>query len=66
MKDNLIVLDGGKTLGEMRESIESLKDMIPYMKEHYILMAELTRVRYEALLKEGFTPEQALELSKDL
>lgn len=42
-------------LREMRENMPALLDMA-------VMTAKLYRHKYEALLKEGFTPEQALRL----
>lgn len=63
-KDNLVVLPGGGH--EMKEFLEDFKKSLPEMKEYLKIGAELTRIKYKALLEEGFTPEQALELSKTL
>lgn len=34
--------------------------------ESYVLLARLIRAKYEALLQNGFTEDQALELCRDL
>ncbi len=49
----------------LKASTEMLKRSMPHLIEHAQLVAHLTRVRYEALTKEGFQPSEALELCKD-
>ncbi len=49
---------------DMRAAIEGLRRMLPDMLQHAELIAQVKRSYYQALVKEGFTPEQALELTK--
>jgi len=53
-------------LAEFKASVLDLKNKLPLMKEYIFMVAELTRARYNALLDEGFTEKQAIELSKTL
>jgi hypothetical protein len=47
-----------------RETLDRLLNEIPNMIEHIQIMAQLTKVKYDALIAEGFTETQALELCK--
>ena len=53
-------------LSELRAANLDLKSKLPLMKEYIFMVAELTRAKYNALLNEGFTEKQAIELSKAL
>lgn len=64
MDKKLTMIQGGNTPNEMKEAVRQLKSVMPDMIEHLILMAELTKVKYDALVQQGFTEAQALELSK--
>lgn len=61
-KDNLTPINGGGNKNPMHEIIDQMPQMIANMT----LVAQLTRAKYDALIVEGFTPEQALELSKTI
>lgn len=65
-KDNLRVLPGNATPSINKEQIRKMKEDLPLMKEYLQLAAELTKAKYEALKAQGFTPAEALELSKTL
>ena len=49
---------------EVKAAFEKLVRDMPVTIKHIALMAQLRKAAYDACLKEGFTPEQALELSK--
>ena len=51
---------------ELKKNLQDLHENMFILKEHMRLIAELTRAKYEALLKEGFSEKQALKLSKHL
>ena len=69
-RPKLVRLEDGQyyapDLTKLKVSILNLKSEMLLMKEHIFLMAELTRIRYNALLNEGFSEKQAIELSKTL
>lgn len=64
--DNLKLLKGSGKTNEIKEGIRTLQSNMADMKIHMGLVAQLTRVKYDALIIENFTPEQALELSKNI
>ena len=45
-------------------SLAKLRDQLPALQQYAQLMAQAHRAKYNALLKEGFTEAQALELCK--
>ncbi len=65
MDRNLTMLPGGGKPNEMKEAIKQLRSAMPDLIEHMKLMAELTKAKYDTLIEQGFTPEQAIELSKN-
>jgi hypothetical protein len=48
------------------QALKAIKEDWPAIVERYALFAAMHRTKYLALIKEGFTPEQALELAKTL
>ena len=60
--DNNKIFD--KDLAQLKTDIDRLKKRRDLLKEYLSLVAEMTRAKYKAMLKQGFTEEQALELSK--
>ncbi len=51
---------------EMRVALDAMKETLPLLKEFEELRAQQRWSKYEALIKVGFTEEQALELCKSL
>lgn len=45
-----------------KAAIENLRRILPEMLEHAALLAKIRRASYLALVQEGFTEAQALEL----
>lgn len=62
MKDNLTVLTG--TIDKQRAELEQLKRNLPTHIEFLAIHAQIIRARYLALVAQGFTEAQALELCK--
>ena len=65
-KSNLTVLNGKGIPDKLKESMIDMKAKMPIFIENIFLLVQLTRAKYNALLAEGFTEAQALELSKTL
>lgn len=64
--DDLFKLLPISVLSEMEIALVTLKEDLPAYKEFQAINATLTKNKYDLLVKEGFSPEQALELSKTL
>lgn len=60
------IVDLPKTGTDMKALIESVKREMSDQMEIVALLAKMTRHKYECLVAEGFTSEQALELSKPM
>jgi len=58
----LVALPGGGNPDAMRLLRENLESVIEYQE----IKAQIQRAKYNALTEEGFTPDQAIELSKDV
>ena len=51
-------------LKEMKESLSRFRELADLIKEDNAIRAGITKAKYDALVQEGFTPQQALELCK--
>lgn len=49
---------------EMKASIEAIKRTMPTMLEMQKCIAQIQRARYMALLEEGFSESESIELTK--
>ena len=47
---------------DMRAAVDGLRRMIPALLENAKLIAQIRRANYDALIAEGFTPDQAIIL----
>lgn len=47
---------------DMRAVVDGLRRMLPALLENAELIAQIRRANYDALIAEGFTPDQALIL----
>ena len=66
MKDNITVIDGGKTPNLTAEALREMRANMPLLLEHMAMMAELQRAKFDALKKQGFTDTQALDLCRSI
>jgi len=48
----------------MAQAVKAMRENLPALEDMHRLTSHLMRIRYDALLSEGFTPEQALFLCK--
>lgn len=55
-------LISAQTLLESEQRLTTLKALIPAMTEEYAVHARLKREKFNALISEGFTPEQAMQI----
>ena len=62
MKDNLTLLTG--PVDKQRAALEELKRSLPTHIEVLGIQAKMIRAKYQALVAQGFTEAQALELCK--
>lgn len=49
---------------EMKEAIADLWAMLPAQLEYVMIQSKMRKKKYDSLLKEGFTEQQALEIVK--
>jgi alkylhydroperoxidase family enzyme len=49
---------------KQRDGLQALLDGIPMMVQAQVMLAQVTRAKYDALRKEGFSEAQAIELCK--
>lgn len=58
------VLDMKKNAEELKRTVENFRQTSGYMIEMMQISARVYRARYDALIAEGFKPEEALEIVK--
>ncbi len=63
MTDKIVSLKGGP-INEDKHILENMIKCLPAMLEYSIIRAQICRSDYLAYKDQGFTEEQALELSK--
>jgi len=72
MKDKRISMDDfksgtpGEKLQEFKEAVRQMTLTLPVQLEMMAIQAKLIRAKYNALVAEGFTEQQALELCKGM
>lgn len=60
------VVKGGQNASELKKAVELLREGKEHLNEYLRIMAELHKAKYDALISEGFTPQEALVLCKDV
>lgn len=63
-KKNLFVLPGGGNPNVSQEGLRIMREQMPVMMEFFEIQAKLRRAKFDALKKEGFTDEQAVEFCR--
>jgi len=66
VKGNVTAITGSGKPDKFKEGLRYLKETLSDQLEYYQITAKLHRSKYEALIAEGFTPTEALELCKTL
>lgn len=65
MKDNSNIINFKGPGTDIATHLKNLRAMKSEIHEFNQLMAAITKKKYDALVDQGFTPEQALELCKN-
>jgi len=72
-KDNILIMPGAPppnlSADQMKKMIEAgqrLMEQMPALIDFFKISAKLTRAKFDALKKEGFNDQQALELCRIL
>lgn len=64
MKDNIISVNGGRDPAFNQKLVDDMISKLSFTIQYYAIRAQVQRATYLALVKEGFTEQQALELTK--
>lgn len=59
--DNVRKMD---TRNKYEKSIQNMWEMLPYVTQEWEVKAKFLKAKYDGLIKEGFTEQQALEIVK--
>lgn len=63
-EDDFKILNFSKP-DEMKAALSQLERNLPTLKQYAKMVAEYRYTQFREYLEQGFTPEQALELTKD-
>lgn len=63
MKEISILKGGGKP-NELKEAVRTMRDAMPDYIEYLKIDAQMRREKFNALIAQGFTVDQAIELCK--
>ena len=70
MNDNIKLVDlpteASENLKKMKQEVRNLNEMLEDIIEYNNSLAKIIRAKYDAFIKEGFAPEQALILCKGI
>ena len=56
--------DAADRMQQMKTTIANLKEMLPYQLELQAIDAKMRKIKFDALIKEGFAVDQVLFLCK--
>lgn len=62
--NTLTSIEGGRHPDKFREELRKLQASLDVVLKSQRYVAQVTRAKYDALIEQGFTPAQALELCK--
>jgi len=65
-KDNLYGIEGGSKPNITKDALKKMREGLPAMLEYIQITAGIRRAKYEALIAQGFTKPEAIELCKTL
>lgn len=65
-KPKVTVIPGGSNPNEVKEALRNIRSNLQLHLEYIQITAKMHKTKYDALIKEGFTDAQALELCKKL
>lgn len=57
---------GGNNPDELKMALREMQKSMDSMDEYMTLIAKITKAKYDALIEEGFTHEDAIELCKNI
>lgn len=66
MTDKIIGITGGGKPDKTAEALRQMRASLAVLIEYQAMNAQIIRARYEALLKEGFSEQQAIDLCRSL
>ena len=62
--DKIYSIDGGNKPNITKDQLKEMRERLPFMVEYLQIIAEMTRAKYEALIAQGFTKDEALKYIK--
>ena len=65
-KNNIHILEGGNAPNKIKDQIKIMQSNMDDLLEYVRMVAELQRAKFNALLKEDFNRQEALELTKQI
>lgn len=65
-QDNVKDIFGGNRTTLSEQQVKEFEDSLGLLIKHVQLLAQIQKAKFDALVKEGFTKEEALELCKQV